>query len=126
MGGLRSGHDPSHGDVAGRCQLSPLKRAYLTTCRRPLAFARMELTHGVSCLGCCWLLFAILFPLGLMNVAAMAVITALIFAEKALPAGHRIGQVAAAALIAYGLLVLVVPGALPGTLAGHGGLAGTE
>ena len=124
--------------AAGLYQLSPLKRACLTRCRTPLQFVltswrdgyggafRMGLTHGVYCLGCCWLLFVILFPLGLMNVAAMAVITALIFAEKSLPAGHRIGQVAAAALIAYGLLVLVVPGALPGTLAGRGGLARTE
>ncbi|MGB8893330.1 MAG: DUF2182 domain-containing protein, partial [Pseudolabrys sp.] len=30
------------------------------------------------CLGCCWLLFVILFPLGIMNIAAMAVITLVI------------------------------------------------
>jgi predicted metal-binding membrane protein len=112
--------------LAGIYQLSPLKRACLTKCRTPMSFIlqawrdgyagsfRMGLEHGVYCLGCCWLLFAILFPLGVMNVAAMAVITVLIFAEKSLPFGRRIGEVAAVALIAWGALVLVFPAALPG------------
>ncbi len=43
-------------------------------------------------LGCCWLLFVILFPLGLMNIAVMALVTALIFAEKLLPIGRQISQ----------------------------------
>jgi predicted metal-binding membrane protein len=51
-----------------------------------------------------------------MNIAAMAVITALIFAEKSLPSGRRIGQAAGVALIVYGLLVVLVPGMLPGTM----------
>jgi hypothetical protein len=38
---------------------------------------------------------------------------ALIFAEKALPAGQRTARFAAAALIGYGLLVLAMPTALP-------------
>jgi predicted metal-binding membrane protein len=111
--------------LAGLYQLSPLKHACLAQCRTPMQFVltswrdgrggafRMGLAHGVYCLGCCWLLFLILFPLGVMNIAAMAALTALIFAEKALPAGRRVGQVAAAVLIAYGLLVLVFPAALP-------------
>ena len=60
----------------------------------------------------------ILFPLGVMNVAAMAVITLLIFAEKPLPIGRGVGQVAAVALIAYGVVVLLVPGALPTLMPG--------
>ena len=74
---------------------------------------RMGLEHGVYCFGCCWLLFVILFPLGLMNVAAMALITALIFAEKSLAVGHGVGKIAAVVLIAYGALVIAVPDALP-------------
>ena len=111
--------------LAGLYQLSPLKHACLTKCRTPLDFIlgswrdgysgafRMGLGHGAYCLGCCWLLFVILFPLGVMNVAAMAVITLLIFAEKSVPAGRRISQIAAVALIAYGALVLFIPTALP-------------
>jgi predicted metal-binding membrane protein len=111
--------------LAGVYQLSPLKNSCLSKCRSPLQFIlgswrdgyggsfRMGLEHGIYCLGCCWLLFVILFPLGIMNVAAMAVITLLIFAEKSLPVGRRIGQIASVALIVYGLLALFIPELLP-------------
>jgi len=55
----------------------------------------------------------IVFPLGMMNVAVLAAIVLLIFAEKSLPFGQRARQLAAAALLAYGTLVVFVPGALP-------------
>lgn len=48
-----------------------------------------------------------------MNIAAMALLTALIFAEKIFPLGPRIAQFAALALILYGALVIFVPAALP-------------
>ncbi len=73
----------------------------------------MGLEHGAYCLGCCWLLFVILFPLGIMNVAAMAVLTLLIFAEKSLPIGQQIARLAAIALMVYGALVMFVPATLP-------------
>ena len=111
--------------LAGLYQFSPLKRSCLSKCRTPLDFLlgswregysgafRMGIEHGVYCFGCCWLLFVILFPLGVMNVAAMAVITLLIFAEKVSPVGWRIAQIAAIALIIYGILVIFVPVTLP-------------
>ncbi len=77
---------------------------------------RMGIQHGAFCLGCCWLLFVILFPLGLMNIAIMAAVTALIFIEKVLPEGFRAATVAGIILTAYGLLVVAVPDALPGML----------
>ena len=58
--------------------------------------------------------FVLLFPLGVMNVAAMAVLTVLIYAEKSLPVGPRVAQLAAVGLIAYGALVILMPGLLPG------------
>ena len=111
--------------AAGLYQLSPIKSVCLTKCRTPFQFVlgswrdgyggalRMGLEHGAYCLGCCWLLFVVLFPLGVMNVAVMALVTALIFAEKSLPIGRQVGMAAAAALVAYGALVIFVPGALP-------------
>ena len=42
--------------------------------------------------------------------------TARIFAEKVFPAGRRLAWVAGTALIGYGLLVLVMPDALPTTM----------
>ena len=73
----------------------------------------MGVLHGVYCLGCCWLLFALLFPLGMMNIAAMASITVLIFAEKTVPWGRAAARIAAGVLVAYGLLVLAAPQLLP-------------
>jgi predicted metal-binding membrane protein len=111
--------------VAGIYQLTPLKRVCLRQCRSPLAFlltswrdgvrgaVRMGLSHGLYCLGCCWLLFAILFPLGMMNIALLAAVTLLIFAEKSLPYGDRLSWVIAAVLLGYGLAVLISPGILP-------------
>lgn len=55
-------------------------------------------------------------PLGVMNVAAMAVIALVVFGEKCLPGGHRIARVAAVVLVVYGLVVVVTPSALPTTV----------
>jgi predicted metal-binding membrane protein len=111
--------------LAGLYQLTPLKRVCLAKCRTPQDFIhaswrdgypgafRMGLEHGIYCLGCNWLLFVLLFPLGIMNIAAMSLLTALIFAEKLFPLGERIAQFAALVLILYGALVIVVPAALP-------------
>lgn len=111
--------------LAGLYQLSPLKRACLAHCRTPLHFVltrwrdgyqgalEMGFRHGIYCLGCCWLLFAILLPLGLMNVGLMALITLLIFAEKSLPISPYARVAASVALVAYGALILVHPSALP-------------
>ena len=111
--------------AAGIYQLSPLKRICLSKCRSPMSWLlnswrdgpggalRMGVEHGVYCLGCCWLLFVILFPLGMMNIAAMSVITLLIFAEKSLPISRPVGMLAALGLIAYGAVVLASPNVLP-------------
>jgi len=111
--------------IAGLYQLSPWKNVCLTKCRTPMNFIvtswhdglggalRMGIDHGLYCLGCCWLLFVILFPLGVMNVAAMAVITVLIFAEKSYRWGERAAQIASVVLVVYGVVVLFVPSILP-------------
>jgi predicted metal-binding membrane protein len=111
--------------IAGLYQISPWKDACLTKCRTPMSFIinswhdgfggalRMGVEHGLYCLGCCWLLCVILFPLGIMNVAAMAAITLLIFAEKSFSSGERIARAASAILVAYGVAVLFVPRLLP-------------
>jgi predicted metal-binding membrane protein len=111
--------------LAGLYQFAPLKRVCLAKCCTPLDFIRgswrdgytgafrLGLSHGIYCLGSNWLLFVLLFPLGNMNIAAMAVLTVLIFAEKMFPRGERIAQGVGLALILSGILVIVVPAALP-------------
>lgn len=117
--------------AAGLYQLTPLKDLCLSKCRTPITFImtswrdgaagalHMGLLHGAYCLGCCWLLFVILFPLGIMNIAAMAIITLVIFAEKTLPWSRMSVRAAAAALIFYGLIVLAAPQLLPTFSADH-------
>lgn len=111
--------------AAGLYQLTPLKNLCLSKCQTPMGFIltswregkggamRMGLIHGAYCLGCCWLLFVILFPLGLMNIAAMAVVTSVIFAEKSLPWGRAASRATAAALVVYGVAVITAPPLLP-------------
>lgn len=111
--------------VAGLYQLTPLKDRCLATCRTPLTFLMtawreglagafvMGLRHGTWCFGCCALLFIVLFPLGVMNLGAMAVITLLICAEKLLPWPRGTTRIAALALALFGAAVLVAPSLLP-------------
>jgi predicted metal-binding membrane protein len=118
--------------AAGLYQLTPLKEACLSKCRTPISFImtswrdgtagalHMGALHGLYCLGCCWLLFVILFPLGIMNIAAMAGITALVFAEKTLPWGRPVARVTSVALVAYGAAVLAAPQVLPTFMADMG------
>lgn len=114
--------------ATGVYQLTPLKRVCLTKCRTPMQFIltswhdgyrgalRMGMEHGAFCLGCCWWLMLALFPLGMMNIAALGSLTALIFAEKVLPVGRIVSVIAAAALIIYGAVVIFMPTALPGSM----------
>ena len=111
--------------AAGAYQVTPLKNLCLRHCRTPLSFVmqhwrdgrrgavRMGLTHGRYCMGCCWLLFLILIPLGMMNVAAMVAVAALVFAEKVLPWGRATNIAAGVVLVAGGLAVVVRPELLP-------------
>jgi predicted metal-binding membrane protein len=120
--------------VAGVYQLTPLKDVCLSKCREPLDFIvtawrdgatsalEMGLLHGAYCLGCCWLLFVVLFPLGIMNVGAMAAVTLIIFAEKTLLWPRLAPYATAGVLVLYGALVITSPQLLP-TFEQDGGAA---
>jgi predicted metal-binding membrane protein len=100
---------------AGIYQLTPAKRACLVHCRSPLAFllhhwrngaggaVRMGLEHGLYCIGCCWLLMALLFVGGIMNLLWIAGISILVLLEKVVPRGEAIAMVAGALLVGAGL-----------------------
>ena len=123
--------------IAGVYQFSKLKDRCLTECRSPMAFVmeywqdgragalRMGIKHGWHCAGCCWALMAAMFPLGMMNIAALAGVTAFVYAEKVLPGAKVLRYGAGVALIAFGLAVLAEPSLLPGTMAhSHQGMHG--
>jgi predicted metal-binding membrane protein len=105
--------------TAGLFQWTPLKSACLHQCRSPLGFLMQEwrdgrwgafhmgIKHGIYCVGCCWVLMALLFVAGVMNLLWVAAITGLVLVEKIAPAGHWIGRVAGVLLIAGGLWMAV-------------------
>jgi predicted metal-binding membrane protein len=112
--------------AAGLYELTPLKETCLRYCRTPLHFVlhgwrdgwtgalRMGAEHGAYCVGCCWGLMVILFALGVMSLFWMAVIGALIFAQKVLPFGFRLVRPLAIAFVAFGIWIAVSPGWVPG------------
>jgi predicted metal-binding membrane protein len=82
---------------AGLFQFLPSKDACLSHCRAPVGYfmtewregrwgaVQMGLRHGLFCIGCCWLLMAVLFSVGIMNLLWGAVITLFVIAEKIVP-----------------------------------------
>jgi predicted metal-binding membrane protein len=99
--------------AAALFQLTPAKDVCLRRCRDPLA-ARSGLEHGVHCVACCWALMAALFALGVMSIAWMAFVAALIAAERLLPSRLRAKHAIAVVLAVLGLAVLIAPGDVPG------------
>jgi len=119
--------------LAAAYELTPLKDVCLGKCRSPLGFLlgswragwsgalTMGARNGAWCVGCCWALMASLFALGIMSIAWMAFIAALIAAEKILPWRRVATYGTAALLLVLGLLLLIAPDAVPGlTIPGHG------
>lgn len=74
----------------------------------------MGVEHAAWCVGCCWALMAALFTLGVMSVAWMALIAALVAVEKLLPCKRPANRGIAALLLVLALAVAFVPGQLPG------------
>jgi predicted metal-binding membrane protein len=100
--------------AAGVFQLTSLKNACLTRCRSPMSFLMAEwrngqwgafvmgLKHGAYCVGCCWMLMALLFVAGVMNLLWVAAIAAFVLIEKVAPKGELIGRAAGVVLIMVG------------------------
>jgi predicted metal-binding membrane protein len=73
---------------------------------------RMGVEHGGFCIGCCWALMAALFALGVMSLTWMAVVAALIAAERLLP--RHAQATVAIVLVVMGTGVALAPGDVPG------------
>ena len=63
--------------------------------------------HGGYCVGCCWILMALLFVGGVMNFVWIAGIALYVAAEKLLPQGRALGRAAGVALCVAGACLLV-------------------
>ena len=106
--------------AAGVYQLTPLKHACLRHCRAPAHFLsrywrtgtvgafRMGLRLGAYCLGCCWIVMALLFVGGVMNLLWIAAIAVFVLLEKTLPFGEKGSRIAGATAIGAGILSILV------------------
>jgi predicted metal-binding membrane protein len=98
---------------AGVYQFSALKHACLTHCQNPFPFFftnwattsggvfRLGVKQGLYCLGCCWAMMLVMFAVGVMNVAWMAGLTAMMTIEKLLT-GRRFAHGVGVVLIVVG------------------------
>jgi predicted metal-binding membrane protein len=105
--------------AAGIYQFTPWKSACLRHCQSPVAFFmtrwrdgaagafRMGLQHGTSCVGCCWMLMALLFVAGVMNLLWVASITVFVLLEKLIPYPRVVSCTAGCVLITAGVIVLL-------------------
>ena len=113
--------------VCGIYQLSPLKDRCLAHCRSPLGLLlhygsyrgrsrdlRVGAHHGGYCLGCCWGLMVILIAVGVMNVAAMVGLAALVLIEKVWRRGPAASRLAGAAALALTVAAIWLPWLAPG------------
>lgn len=116
--------------AAGIYQLTPLKDFCLRHCRSPVAFLlhvssykgrlrdlRVGLYHGLYCIGCCWGLMVVLIAVGVMNLAWMAAIAAVVFLEKAWSHGRMLSKALGVGLILFAFFVPGNPSLLPGLYA---------
>lgn len=106
--------------AAGFYQFSAPKRACLARCRAPSRFLMehwrpgrlgsfmLGVRHGAFCVGCCWLLMALLLVGGIMNLIWIAALMLFVLAEKLLPAGPMFGRISGGVLLIWALATLLV------------------
>ena len=102
---------------AGIWQLTPWKQNCLNHCRAPIQYLsenwqagttgalQMGLKHGLFCLGCCWVLMALLFYGGIMNLLWIIGLAVFILIEKLMPANIHFTRYSGMLLIAWGILL---------------------
>ena len=66
----------------------------------------MGIANGIYCVGCCWLLMALLFVAGIMNLLWIALIAVFVMVEKLYSHIKWLPYAAGAVLIVYGIFLL--------------------
>lgn len=104
--------------ATGLYQLTPFKNACLERCRSPMGYFlqnfkpgslgafQMGFSHGLFCVGCCWMLMALMFVGGAMSVLTMAVLSVFIVLERILPVGPWVSRIPGFILIALGIVLV--------------------
>jgi predicted metal-binding membrane protein len=103
--------------IAGALQFSAWKAHHLTCCRQMVPRGRMlradagtawryGIRLGLHCSYCCAGLTTILLVIGVMNIRAMAVVTAANALERFAPTGEHAARALGAATVGLGLLLI--------------------
>jgi predicted metal-binding membrane protein len=103
--------------IAGALQFTAWKARQLACCREaprpgrtlpphPGTAWRHGLRLGLRCSACCAGQTAILLVIGVMDLRAMAVVTAAITAERLAPAGERVARATGAVVVGAGLVLI--------------------
>ena len=104
--------------TAGAYQFTKWKDTCLRYCRSPLGYLmtewrdgldgafRMGVRYGAYCLVCCWMLMALLFIVGVMNLLWAVVITIYVLVEKVASNGQWISRAAGAGMLLWGIWIL--------------------
>jgi predicted metal-binding membrane protein len=111
--------------AVGGFQFTTLKRRCLTVCSHPGGFLMrhyrrgavnaldLGVRYGIACVGCCWALMALMVVLGGDSLFAMMLLTAIMFAERALGWNDRFAGAIGLACVGLGTLVAASPDAVP-------------
>lgn len=102
--------------LAGGLQFSAWKAHRLACCRAlptccdalaidARAAWRSGMRLGMHCVHCCFGMTLVLLVIGVMDLRAMAVVTAAISAERLAPAGQRVARFTGAAMLAAGVVM---------------------
>jgi len=121
--------------ACGIYQLTPLKDKCLAQCRAPFSLLleyaswrgpfrhfRVGCHHGFFCLGCCWLLMALMFVFGVMNIGAMLALTLVVAIEKVWTRGNAFSRIVGLVCLGLAVAVILFPELAPGLLTGPGGM----
>jgi predicted metal-binding membrane protein len=99
--------------TAGIYQLTPLKSSCLKQCRSPADFLvqrwgrgalRLGLEHGMWCFGCCWALMAVLVLVGMMGLAWVVGLAAVVAIEKLSPRGVLLSRMTGVAFLVAAII----------------------
>jgi predicted metal-binding membrane protein len=105
--------------IAGVLQFSGWKARHLSACRKTPGCGcalpadggtawRHGLHLGLHCSYCCAGLMVILLVIGVMDLRAMAAVTAAITVERLAPAGQRVARAIGTIILAAGLVLIVL------------------
>jgi predicted metal-binding membrane protein len=99
--------------AAGIYELTPLKQQFRRLCRES---AGSGFEFGLCCVGSSIGLMLMLVALSVMSITWMAVVAALVLAQKLLPAKAAIDVPLALAIVGLGILLVTAPSHVPGLM----------